>query len=142
MDEMASYYNGVADTSGSTTAANSSSPKTAMSTKDAMAAQEAGGGVDAGEPIHKSKLVVVQTKKTSGRYASSSRCTSSASNSSNSSTAHGLFSNRRRRGRRKRSWRDVYVRDFDGKIRSPNPDERRLVSSSAASLCTCSRLLK
>jgi hypothetical protein len=140
MDEMASYYDGVTTTSDSAAAVNSSSSKKAMPEDKARVPQEA-GGVGVGEPVHKSKLVVVQTKKTSGRYASSSRCTSSASNSSNSSTAHGLFSNRRRRGRRKRSWRDVYVRDFDGKIRSPNPDERRLVSSFAASLCTCSRLL-
>jgi hypothetical protein len=34
---------------------------------------------------------------------------------------------RRRKGRRKRNWDDVYIRDFDGAVRKPNTTERRLV---------------
>ena len=34
---------------------------------------------------------------------------------------------RRRKGRRKRNWDDVYVRDLDGTLRKPNALERRLV---------------
>ena len=39
---------------------------------------------------------------------------------------------RRRKGRRKRNWDDVYVRDLDGTLRKPNALERRLVRRQLA----------